>query len=145
MSHKTFSQEHYRLDDKAKMLVMKWMVKCGYTSVRSNPDQYGIDILASWYGHDVAFEVEVKHNWKGDEFPFRTCHFSARKRKFLDPLIRTRFAMLNHERTHILIFDGDHLISQGRIVKKDTIYTRQEEFIEIDSEWGSLIEIEQNL
>ena len=143
IGHKTFDQGQYRKDDKAKILVMKWMNEVGYTNVRTNPDQYGIDVLAEWYEIPVAFEVEVKHNWKGDEFPFRTCHFSARKRKFLDPLIRTRFAMLNDERSHLMIFDGEHLLSEGRIIKKDTIHTSQEEFIEINAEWGSIVALNE--
>jgi hypothetical protein len=141
MNHKTFDHGTYRKDDKAKMQIMKWMSQQGYSEVRTNPDQYAIDVLASWYGEPVAFEVEVKHNWRGEEFPFSTCHFSARKRKFLDPLMRVRFAMLNHNRDRFVMFKGEDLLVQGRIVKKDTIYTSDEEFIEIDSRWGQVFDL----
>ena len=44
-----------------------------------NPDTYGIDLIVD---NTFYCEVEVKHNWKGKDFPFSTLQLSDRKRKF---------------------------------------------------------------
>lgn len=126
---KMFDQNHYDADDNAKEQVIAWLVTCGYEA-RVNPDQYGIDVLADGKGRQLAFEVEVKHNWKGERFPFPTLHYSARKRKFLDNEREVRFITLNNDRTHALIATNTQL-AKARTVAKNTIYTQNELFIEV--------------
>ena len=71
-----------------------------------NPDEYGIDIIYQDESDELKyFEVEVKHNWKGSRFPFPTVHFPKRKLKFANA--QSSFAMLNSDRTHVLIITGD--------------------------------------
>ena len=70
----------------------------------------------------------MKHNWKGYLFPFNTVHFSARKKKFLGE--NTFFTMLNDDRSHLLLADGD-VLAGCDVVSKKTKYTELEEFIEI--------------
>ena len=84
------------------------------------------------------FEVEVKHNWKGREFPFDTVHFSNRKRKFALPDNTTWFVMLNHERTHGLMI-ADAVFLNAPIVEKNTVYTQKEQFVQINVDQGILI------
>jgi hypothetical protein len=91
---------------------------------------YGIDLLGRYNGLNYAFEVEVKHNWKGFEFPYQTIHYSARKRKFISPDVKTYFVTLNHERTHLLLVHQQDFML-GKLVNKDTIYTTSEWFVEI--------------
>ena len=95
---KVFSQEHYEQDDWAKFQIIEWLELKGYKAW-VNPDKFGIDILASRWGRQFAFEVEVKHNWKGRFFPYEQIHFSARKRKFVELNVETWFVMLNHMAT----------------------------------------------
>lgn len=125
---KPFSPSLYSKNDDAKELIIKVLEANGYKAW-VNPDQYGIDLIF----HDETFvynycEVEVKHNWSGPTFPFNTVHFPKRKLKFAKP--DSIFAMLNHERTHVLFISGQQFLD-APIIKKDTIYTRSEEFIEV--------------
>jgi hypothetical protein len=126
---KAFDQALYDADDAAKHLVIKWLRSRNVVAF-VNPDEYGIDLLARYNDSDYAFEVEVKHNWKGFEFPYQTIHYSARKRKFISPDVKTYFVTLNHERTHLLLVHQQDFML-GKLVNKDTIYTTSEWFVEI--------------
>ena len=131
---KVFSQDHYEQDDHAKYQIIEWLERKGYTAW-VNPDKFGIDILATRWGKQFQFEVEVKHNWRGVFFPYEMVHFSARKRKFVSLDADTWFVMLNHERTHALFIDGDHFIA-AQITNKDTKYSANEAFVQIDIHWA---------
>ena len=131
---KVFSQEHYEQDDWAKYQIIEWLESKGYEAW-VNPDKFGIDILATRWGRQFAFEVEVKHNWRGKYFPYEQIHFSARKRKFVALDVETWFVMLNHERTHALLIDGEHILS-APIANKDTKYSQNEAFVEVDIQWA---------
>lgn len=128
---KQFDQTLYDTDDPAKMLVIKWLESRDFNAW-VNPDQYGIDVLAKKRKLDYAFEVEVKHNWTGAEFPYDTVHFSARKEKFLDTKDgrQTYFVMLNNDLTHALMVPSS-VLESSQIVRKDTKYTSNEEFISV--------------
>jgi hypothetical protein len=126
---KPFDAALYEDDDDAKFLVIKWLESRGHV-VFVNPDQYGIDLLGRWRDRDYAWEVEVKHNWRGFDFPFDSVHYSVRKRKFIDPEARTYFVTLNHERTRLLAVSGKDVM-EARIIQKSTIYTQDEWFMEI--------------
>jgi hypothetical protein len=126
---KPFDQALYDTDDPAKMLVINWLTSRDFTAW-VNPDQYGIDVLAKKRKLEYAFEVEVKHNWTGEEFPYDTVHFSARKQKFLDSDRQTFFMMLNDDLTHALMVSSSALES-SQIVRKDTKYTSDESFISV--------------
>jgi hypothetical protein len=124
---KPFSKKLYAKDDNAKYQVVSWLERCKYKAW-INPDTYGVDVLATKNKQNYCFEVEVKHNWTSTDFPFTTVHFSGRKRKFIKP--NTFFTMLNHERNRILIVDYETL-KKALVVKKNTIYTSDERFIEV--------------
>jgi len=129
VNKKPFSRDHYDQDDSAKYQVVKWLRNSGHEA-QVNPERYGIDVLANKDGVDYKYEVEVKHNWKGETFQYTTLHYSDRKRKFLDTPDNTYFVTLNHERTHALLVPGLILHAAPTIIK-DTIYTRGEKFIEV--------------
>ena len=132
--NKVFSQDHYEQDDWAKHQIIEWLERKGYEAW-VNPDKFGIDVLATRWGRQFAFEVEVKHNWRGRYFPYEQIHFSARKRKFVALDVETWFVMLNHERTHALLIDGEHILA-APIVNKDTKYSQNEAFVEVDIQWA---------
>ena len=93
-----------------------------------NPDKYGIDVLATKNGEQYGFEVEVKHNWQGEKFPFNTVHFSARKQKFIG--FNHLFTMLNDDRSCVLVVD-EQALRAAKIVSKQTKYTDNELFIAV--------------
>ncbi len=136
---KPFDQDLYDKDDNAKFVVIDYLSTLGIQA-RVNPDPYGIDLLADWYGDAYEIEVEVKHNWSGAEFPFDSLHYSARKVKFLNQNAHVRFITLNNEWTHAAVVNGKDLLT-CKIVEKKTKYTEQESFIEVPLDKVRWIEI----
>jgi hypothetical protein len=127
---KPFSTSLYDTNDSAKDIFIKWLTS-QEIEAWVNPDQYGIDVLSkNKAGIEHAWEVEVKHNWKGAKFPFDSLHYSNRKQKFLKNPKSVSFVTFNSERTHMLISKGVDLAA-AEVVVKDTIYTEGEKFIEI--------------
>jgi len=139
---KPFDAVLYQDDDDAKLLVMEWLNSRGH-NILVNPDQYGIDLIGiDRSDRPCAWEVEVKHNWKGHEFPFDTVHYSVRKRKFVQPDVKTWFITLNHERTRAVVFSHKHFM-EGRLVQKSTIYTQDEWFVEVPVRQGIFIDLNE--
>ena len=127
---KPFDSELYDLDDKAKHQVIDFL-ESNHWEAWVNPDKYGIDLLAlDPNGIEYQVEVEVKHNWTGDRFPYATLHFAERKRKFIDSDRLTLFVTVNHDKTHALVA-FDEALSEAAVIVKDTSYTTQEKFLEI--------------
>lgn len=125
---KPFSIDLYDKNDDAKDLVVKILENKGYMAW-VNDDPYGIDVVCQDdQGKCTYHEVEVKHNWKGDVFPFKTVHIPARKLKFANAL--SYFVILNHERSHLLVIPGIQLL-ESPVITKSTIYTEDEEFVEV--------------
>jgi hypothetical protein len=132
MTAKTFSQIQYDADDNAKNKVIDFLTQhWGMTNVRTNPNQYGIDLLADDRGKPTGIEVEVKHNWNQLHFPYQKVHFSARKTKFLDECPDVYFVMLSDDRTRMIATHGDNF-QDARLVRKSTKWTSQEWFIQVD-------------
>lgn len=138
---KVFSEAHYNADDNAKHKIIEWLETRGFMAW-VNPDQYGIDVQGVRKGQSFEFEVEVKHNWTGANFPFDTIHFSNRKRKFATADKLTWFVMLNDERTHALMVSGQNFLA-APIVTKNTIYSQGEQFVAIPVEQGKLITLQE--
>ena len=85
---KAFDAVQYAADDPAKHTVIAWL-RSNRIEACVNPDQFGIDILASRNSNKFEIEVEVKHNWKGKDYPFGTVHISTRKEKFDELFLTT--------------------------------------------------------
>jgi len=90
---KKFSQDLFDKNDFAKELVVNYLKSRDYDAW-VNPDKYGIDVYAEKDENFFEIEVEVKHNWKGQKFPYEAVHFSERKRKFIKPSKLNIFWML---------------------------------------------------
>jgi len=139
---KPFSEALYNTDDSAKDQLVAYLIKRGYEAW-VNPNDYGIDVCAIKDGEKYYFEVEVKHNWKGKDFPFDTLHYADRKLKFLKSAAQrknTWFVTLNHQRKYAVTVNGEILIN-CQVVKKDTIYTKGEGFIQVPVEATYLIKV----
>jgi hypothetical protein len=126
---KPFDQVLYDQDDKAKDIVVDWLQRLDYTAC-VNPDQYGIDVLAELGGNKYQFEVEVKHNWKGYDFPYDTVHFAARKIKFAKEMGSTYFIMFNDDLSNALSVHSREILN-SEIVSKNTKYTSNEQFVAV--------------
>jgi hypothetical protein len=134
---KKFSQFLYDRDDQAKELVINYLKSRGYDAW-VNPDQYGVDVMACKDGDVFEIEVEVKHNWKGKDFPYNSVHFSERKRKFIKESAFNIFWMLNDDWSWALLIDGLQM-SEAPTIVKDTIYTTAECFIAIPVAQATLL------
>ena len=138
--NKPFSRELYERDDAAKEFVITFFtVRYGWI-VYVNPDQYGIDLIVENERGVFELEVEVKHNWKGPRFPFPTIHFAARKLKFAKNPANVNFIMLNDDWTYAVVIDGPTFASSP-IITKDTIYTKNERFVEVSIAKGQLLKL----
>ena len=134
---KPFSLDHYNQDDPAKEIFCDWLRSQGYEAM-VNPNKYGIDVLTNWFGEDTGVEVEVKHNWKGSYFPFKTIHYAARKYKFLSGNKEVRFVTFNHDKNRMIVVDAKEFV---KIVTKETKYTSDETFYEIPIEKVQFVDI----
>jgi len=135
---KPFDPDLYANDDNAKEILIDWLGDHGFDNPHVNPDQYGIDVLAYRGGEPYAFEVEVKHNWSGGWFPYKTIDFAYRKLKFAEgssaiPLRNTFFVMFNHERTWALRVDAI-TFKASPVITKATIYTDKERFVRVTTD-----------
>jgi hypothetical protein len=134
---KPFSSSLYEKNDDAKHLIVSWLNNNGYEA-KINPDKYGIDIIANKDRIKYFYEVEVKHNWVGDVFPYDEVHIPSRKRKFAKA--NSYFVIINHERTHALFINGAVALASPLVVKS-TIYTSNESFMEISVSEGTFIQL----
>lgn len=137
---KPFSQELYDRDDAAKEFVITYFTTRYGWLVYVNPDQYGIDLIVENERGVFELEVEVKHNWKGQKFPYQTVHFAARKLKFAKNPENVNFIMLNDDWTYAIVIDGPTFASSP-IIRKDTIYTKNERFVEVAVAKGTLLKL----
>ena len=140
---KPFSKALYDTNDGAKHLVIDYLKLEGYEA-GVNPDQYGIDVLAEKDGQKYEFEVEVKHNWRGHTFPYDEVHFAARKRKVAKDTETNVFVMLNHQKTRGLMITGKDFLASP-IVTKSTIYTANEQFVEVSIDKAKFFKVPQQL
>ena len=140
---KAFDAVQYAADDSAKHPVIAWLRSNGIDAC-VNPDDFGIDIFASRNGNKFNIEVEVKHNWKGKDYPFDTVHISStRKEKFAQQNagVAVWFCVVNHERTHAVFVPGVEFLA-APIVVKNTTCTTGESFREIKT--GTVYRITQD-
>lgn len=135
---KPFSQELYDRNDWVKHLfidILKSRYEC---NPRVNPDEYGIDILTDKYD----YEVEVKHNWTGVDFPYETIHYSSRKIKFVND--RSYFVTFNSDKSRYFIIHSWEL-RNAKCISKNTSLTRSESFIEINVSQGWFYDVPHDL
>ena len=135
--NKPFSKYLFDRDDFAKELVINYLKARDYLAW-VNPNQYGIDVFAEKDDKFFEIEVEVKHNWKGEKFPYDSVHFSERKRKFIKPSPYNIFWMLNDDWSWGLLIDGLQM-SEAPTIVKDTIYTTAERFIAVPVSQATLL------
>ena len=134
---KRFDRVQYDAEDSAKMQVLQYL-RSRNCIAKVNEDDFAVDILAEKNHHLYAVEVEIKHDWHDEAFPFTTLHIAYRKNKFLHDTRSVYFFVLNHQRTHALVVNGN-VVRQARRIVKQTMHTNAEEFFEIPIEQARLV------
>lgn len=125
--YKKFDTHLYQQNDDAKLVAIEYFTSIGKRAI-VNPDDYGIDLIVDG---DFYCEVEVKHNWKGDTFPFDTLQIPLRKMKFTNLDKRSYFMVMNSDRTRAIVIKAEDLLD-SRIVNVPNKYLEQgEQFFQV--------------
>lgn len=126
--YKSFDSKLYRVNDNAKELAIEYFKRIGMSAI-VNPDQYGIDLIVD---NQFYCEVEVKHNWKQENFPFPNLQIPERKKKFaaLDkPVV---FMVLSSNRKKALVAK-DHDVLKSPLKTVSNKYVKNgEKFFQVD-------------
>lgn len=130
MQTKQFSVYHHaKYDTPAKQAIIEHFQKLGW-NIKENPDKLGIDLLAtSPNGTNWEIEVEVKRKWQTGTFKYQTLHIAGRKEKFIKP--NAIHITINELFTHFVLVPN-YVLANSKRITKNTIYTTEEKFIEIE-------------
>jgi hypothetical protein len=77
-----------------------------------NPDEFGINLLASGKGKEFGCEVEVKTQWHGANFTFPTLHVALRKHKFM--FSPSQFMVFSQGRKHAALVNRTVILARVR-------------------------------
>jgi hypothetical protein len=132
MTLKQFSEAQYDADDNCKHDVIRFLEAQTWArfDLVVNRDKYGIDLVGECNGYQCGVEVEVKHAWSGEHFPFEDVHIAARKVKFIECKPYVFYVIVNAERTQALIVTPESL-DNIMLVKKPTVHTASEWFMQV--------------
>lgn len=104
--YKKFSKTLFRLNDpKTRRLVMDYFNRQKIV-LTNNVDQYGVDLMAE--DGSMSVEVEHRHSWKTDEFPFADVNVPERKAKYFVEN-NVHYVILSENFSHIGMIAGKKL------------------------------------
>lgn len=136
---KKFDTRLYEQNDNAKLVAIEYFTSIGKSAI-VNPDTYGIDLIID---DDFYCEVEVKHNWDNDDFPFDTLQIPLRKMKFANLDKRSWFMVINKHRTRAIVVKHEDLLD-SRISNVPNKYMEYgEKFIQVPKSKFRFISFEE--
>lgn len=98
-------------DERGRTIVKNFFHGLGIQAT-DNPDTYAVDLVLSREGKLIGYaEVEVRHNWKTDEFPYDTLNVPSRKEKLLRNPLPTYFFSINSLGTRMFAATDDVVLS----------------------------------
>lgn len=132
---KKFSPSLYASNDGAKIIAIEYFTSIGKHAI-VNPDDYGIDLIV-----DGRFycEVEVKHNWDKDEFPFKTLQVPFRKMKFVNLDKPSYFMVINKHRTRAIVVKHTDLLDSPVVEVPNKYLPEGEKFFQVPSQYLKFI------
>lgn len=124
---KKFDTTLYAENDPAKIVAIRYFTSIGKRAV-VNPDEYGIDLIV-----DDKFycEVEVKHNWTGDKFPFPNLQIPERKLKFAELDKPSYFMVMNSDRSRAIVVKGEDLLESPLVEVQNKYMDTGERFTKV--------------
>lgn len=129
MVYKKFDKDLYDANDKiAREKAKLYFSRFNFT-VTDNPDKYGPDLILTDGTNKCFVECEIKHNWKGETFPFNTIQFPERKSKFAK--MGVVFFMLNSEADHAIIVSGNVLLQSPMVEVSNKYVPSGENFFQV--------------
>lgn len=136
--YKKFSQQLYDENDEPAAAALKSLFMGTEFTVRRHANKYTVDFEVLRDGNVVAYlEVEVKHGWEADTYPFSDVRFPKRKCKFTKLDKPTYFVMFNKGLNRHLMVSRKTLMNAPQ-VRIDTKYTKNEAFYAVpltDVKW----------
>ena len=75
-------------------------------------------------------EIEVRFSWRTESFPYETVTIPLRKKKFMEEDIKIFYVVLNEFGNNLLITEKGNILC-SKVIKKDTMYTKDEEFYDV--------------
>ena len=137
-AYKKFDQKlHDKYDHCARSIVSSFICSQRYgIVVMANPDMYGPDLIIEDEAEDEVYygECEIKNNWSGAKFPFKTVQFPLRKQKFMKLDKKCYFFMLNKEKTYVLTVDGKDILKSPVKEVKNKYIPNGEMFFQVPIE-----------
>lgn len=125
---KKFDKDLYNKNDPAKNKAIEYF-KTKDMSAIVNPNDYGVDLIVD---NKFYCEVEVKHNWKGNNFSFPTLQIPERKKKFASindmPVM---FMVLNSEHTHAFLVNAKDVLRSPLVEVPNKYVEKEELFFQI--------------
>jgi hypothetical protein len=93
---KPFDKALFEANDKRGRDIVKTFFTTLEIQATDNPDAYAVDLILSREGKKIGYaEVEIRHNWKTEEFPYDTLNVPSRKKKLLENDLPTYFFSIN--------------------------------------------------
>jgi hypothetical protein len=137
---KKFDKKLYNQNDnKARKAGIKFWKSKGY-NIQNNPDEFGPDLIAEKDGDSFFVEVEVKHNWNKEQFPFNDLQIPERKKKFATIAQKTYFMVFNSILNRAFICSNKTLLNSP-LQNISNKYMDNENFFKIPVSKLKLVEI----
>ncbi len=132
MTTKPFSPTLFQTNDLlGRKIVQKFFHSKNIDAV-DNPDIYAVDLILFREGKKIGYaEVEVRHNWKTDEFPYDTLNVPQRKKKLLENDLPTYFFSVNCIETRMYVVTDEVVLGSPLQENKNKYVASGEYFYKV--------------
>lgn len=129
MKNKKFDQSlHDQYDASGREVVKSFFHSKLNIIAKDNPNLYGVDLLLYKNKTLVGYaEVEVRNNWKTDNFPYDTLNVPYRKKKLLENELPTFFFSINSIKTRMFCCKAENII-ECEIKENPNKYVKSDEY-----------------
>ena len=143
MINKPFDKTLFEQNDAiGREIVIRFFSDTMNIQAESNPDPYSVDLCLFREGKKIGYaEVEVRHSWKTDEFPFDTLNVPARKKKLLENELPTYFFSINSGKTRMFIATDDVVLQSPLRENKNKYVANNEYFYKVDTKKCKMVVI----
>ena len=140
MCRMTFHQELYdRYNPIGIQVAVSFLRQLGYTPVNFD-EKYKYDFVVEKDGKEYRVECEVTTKWIHKQFPYRYMSVPHRKKDYTaDFYIRT------NPTGSALFFMPMSKVKEAPVIRKDTSYTKNEPFFNVDTETLTLYYVEDGV
>ena len=135
------SAQHEQDDEPTKKAVARYIFTHWNCSTLKNEDPFGIDIICMRDGEIVGcVEVERRHTWQLGDFPFKTVHVPARKRKFFEISTPTVIFSVRADLCKALWTTG-HNVLESPVIYMDNKDCDNEDFFDVPRDKWKIVEL----